>query len=515
MPTSPHITVLKPTRSAIAIRAVIFVVLVCLSLIAVDAWRSWNARESELQEMNVATSNLAQGMAQQANDTLKLADSILFGMVERIEYDGVTPLGLQRLHQYLVDRVAQSPQFNGIHFFDENGVWRAGSRAQALPHKNNLDREYFVFHRSHTDLGLHIGSPLVSRISGNWVIPLSRRVNHPDGSFAGVAVIAMDIAYFTQFYDKLNIGQAGSLALVLDNGTLLIRRPYNNNSVGRNVVSTDLYRAFKRNNNAGTLLITSSVDGVTRLNSYRSLYNYPLFAVAALSKNEILADWWRDTLLHTGGVVILVLILAVAGTRLVRQIELRTKTENELILARDALEKLNHTLEKLATLDGLTSLANRRKFDACLAAEFNRAVRDSSMLALVMIDVDQFKEYNDIYGHPAGDECLRTISQIIRGLLKNREQSLAARYGGEELVVLLPGANLAETRVLAEQIRLAIQQRGIAHSARPNGVVTVSIGVASSIPVRGMNLPGELVETADQALYAAKSAGRNRVCSAE
>jgi len=464
--------------------------------------------------MSVATANLAQGMAQHANDTFKLADTVMFGIVERIEHDGTRPLELQRLHQFLVARVAQAQQFYGIYFFDEKGQWLADSELEASHHVVDIsDREYFIFHRTHPELGMRIGTPLVGRTTGKWVMPLTRRVNHRDGSFAGIVVIAVDIGYFTKFYDKLDIGRAGSLLLVQNNGTTLLRRPYNFSSLGRSMVGTELFRAFKANGTSGTLWIRSSIDGVMRLNSYRSLDNYPLFADAALSKDEMLADWWRDTLLHTGGVIILVIILALAGIRLIRQIQLRTKTEHELLLAHDALGTLNQTLEKLATLDGLTGLANRRKFDTSLSVEFNRATRYATSLALIMIDVDQFKQYNDIYGHPAGDACLRAISQTIQGLAQNRPDNLAARYGGEELVVLLPDTDLANALLMAEKIRLAIEQLGIEHSGDPTGAVTISVGVEARIPVRGVNTAEQLVEAADKALYAAKSAGRNRVCS--
>ena len=513
MLTSLYMAVLKPTRSAVTIRAIIFVVFVCLSLIIVDGWRSWNAREFELQEMGVATANLAQGMAQHANDTFKLADTVTFGIVERVEHDGTQASALQSLHQFLMNQVTQAQQFYGIYIFNEKGQWLTDSEPKPLNRFDVSDREYFIFHRTHPDLGMRIGAPVVGRFTGKWVMPLSRRINHPDGSFAGLVVIAVDIGYFTKFYDKLDIGRAGSLLLVQNNGTTLLRRPYNFSSLGRSMVGTELFRAFKANGTGGTLWIRSSLDGVMRLNSYRSLDNYPLFADAALSKDEMLADWWSDTLLHTGGVIILVIILALAGVRLIRQIQLRTKTEHELLLAHDALGTLNQTLEKLATLDGLTGLANRRKFDTSLSVEFNRATRYATSLALIMIDVDQFKQYNDIYGHPAGDACLRAISQTTQDLAQNRPDNLVARYGGEELVVLLPDTDLANALLMAEEIRLAIEQLGIEHSGDPTGVVTISVGVEARIPVRGVNTADQLVEAADKALYAAKSAGRNRVCS--
>jgi len=515
MITPLHRSLLKAGHKSITYGAIAFVIAVCISLLIMDGWRSLNARNFELQEMSAETSNLAQAMAQHANDSFKAADSITYTMVERVETYGSGPAELQRLHSFLAISVTQMPQLNALAVYDEHGRWLADSHATLLQIFNNSDREYFVYHRTHTDRGPHIGSPLISRATGRWVIPISRRINDAQGNFSGVALATIDIDYFRQFYGKLNIGQAGSLVLALDDGTMLLRRPYNDALVGSSMLNTQLFQAFRSRGRLGTLFITSRQDGITRLISYRGLYDYPLFVAIGFSKEEILADWWRDTLLHSSGAIILVIILALAGIRLVRQINLRVKTEEELLRARDALETLNQTLEKLATQDGLTGLANRRKFDTSLAEEFSRATREASALALVMIDVDLFKKYNDIYGHPAGDECLRAISQTIKNLLQSRPENLAARYGGEELSILLPHTDVAGAVAVAEKIRQTIEHLRIRHPANPQGVVTVSAGVEAFAPGRNSDSAGQLVEAADKALYAAKSAGRNRVCTSD
>ena len=130
-----------------------------------------------------------------------------------------------------------------------------------------------------------------------------------------------------------------------------------------------------------------------------------------------------------------------------------------------------------------------------------------------MIDVDFFKQYNDIYGHVAGDECLRKIGKVVAYSMR-RPGDLAARYGGEEMVVLLPGTDLAGTLAVAESIRGAVQSMEVAHTGNPLGVVTVSIGVEAFSPIHLENQPIELVEAADKALYKAKESGRNQVCCA-
>jgi diguanylate cyclase (GGDEF)-like protein len=492
-----------------------FVAVVCLSLVALDGWNSWNSRSEELRQMSTAASNLARAMAQQADDTIKEADTALVGVVERIEYDGTGPAAVERLRKVLASQVTELPQLDALHVYDKDGNWIVNSRHNAPENLNNADREYFVFHRTHAERGPHIGIPVKSRTTGRLLVPISRRIDQADGSFAGVALATIDIDFFMKFYDSLDIGEAGAVALVLENGTMMTRRPFSAGTVGRDMRDTDLFRAYTAQGPAGTDYIRSAQDGVTRLNSFRRVANYPLFVAAALSKDEILAVWWHDTLWHSAGVILLAGIVGFVGLRLVRQIELRTKTEAELRRARDALEKLNKTLNTLAMEDGLTGLANRRQFDATLDTEFSRALRDASTLALILIDVDCFKQYNDIYGHAAGDECLQSIGRTIAELTPRRPGDLAARYGGEELAVLLPETEVADAVELAERIRHAVRNLKIEHTGTEAGFVTLSAGVDTLSPVPGAGQAKELIRSADKALYVAKTAGRNRVCTNE
>jgi len=183
----------------------------------------------------------------------------------------------------------------------------------------------------------------------------------------------------------------------------------------------------------------------------------------------------------------------------------------DMVQARTAeLEEANRKLEDLSATDGLTKLANRRRFDEVFHSEWQRARRLSLPLALAMIDVDEFKAYNDHFGHQAGDEVLRRIGTILRANIQ-RSGDLSARYGGEEFVVVLPGLNLAEAKALVETIRQAVQDEGIEHTKKsPTGVVTVSIGIAACIPHSGYDAE-ELLSEADAAMYEAKRQGRNTV----
>jgi diguanylate cyclase (GGDEF)-like protein/hemerythrin-like metal-binding protein/PAS domain S-box-containing protein len=177
------------------------------------------------------------------------------------------------------------------------------------------------------------------------------------------------------------------------------------------------------------------------------------------------------------------------------------------------LEQERNDARTSAITDELTQLANRRQFDRVLGTEFYRLKRSGAPLALIMIDVDHFKDFNDRFGHPAGDECLRRIGGVLK-LTVGRGADLAARYGGEEFVVILPETGLEGAELLAERLRAAVQQLAIPHpDNQADGWVTISLGVASR-GVVAMAGPDELVELADVALYQAKRTGRNRVASA-
>jgi len=500
-------------KTSLAALVMVFVTLVCVSLIAMDGWRSWTARTSQLQEAEVSTANMARAITQHADDTIKAADTALLGIVERVETDGIAPVALERLHKLMVRRAKELTQLKGLFVYDENGRWLVNSLPAMPANVNNSDRDYFIYHRPHQEDKPYIGLPIQSRSSGAWILTVSRRINHADGRFAGVALATIDLDYFNKFYNSFNLGKNGAIALVLDRGVLVTRRPLLADSTGKNMLNTTIYKE-SRNKATGTFTVNSAQDGVRRLNSFRHLDKYPLFAAAALSEEEILAGWTADTYLHSAGVGILVLVLSSAGFYLAGQIKLRLDAEAESATARDAMQKLNQVLERLSLQDGLTELANRRNFDMVLEDEFNRAIRNSNSLALILFDVDHFKRYNDIYGHAAGDECLRKISQAARSC-QRRAGDLIARYGGEEFAVILPATDIEGARLIAENIRLAISSLAIPHAGNESGMVTVSAGVDAFIPVREVNRPINLIEGSDQALYAAKRSGRDRVCRNE
>jgi diguanylate cyclase (GGDEF)-like protein len=180
-----------------------------------------------------------------------------------------------------------------------------------------------------------------------------------------------------------------------------------------------------------------------------------------------------------------------------------------LVLTRK-LDTANHELKRLASLDGLTGIANRRHFDEVLEREWRRAMRQGTELSILMCDIDFFKQYNDTYGHLEGDECLRQVANAFVAAT-DRGGDLIARYGGEEFAVVLPETSLGGALFVAERMKQAIAQLKLANTGSPFGHVTASFGIASAVPMPETT-PLSLVDAADRALYQAKDEGKNRVC---
>lgn len=178
--------------------------------------------------------------------------------------------------------------------------------------------------------------------------------------------------------------------------------------------------------------------------------------------------------------------------------------------AEENLAEANATLERIARVDGLTQVANRRSFDESLQREWKRLARDQKPFSMILCDIDFFKRYNDTYGHQGGDTCLQKVAWALNGAAM-RPADLVARYGGEEFAFLLPGTDLEGARIVASRALEAVAELKIEHSASTvSANVSISVGIACMNPHPDIN-PAELVAAADRALYASKEQGRNRI----
>ena len=497
-----------PRRPGTVFWATAFVIVVCMSIIAVDGMRTYNAREVELHETQVATENLARSLAQQAGDTLQQADAVLIGLVERAE---AGPTGRDRvadLHRLLMRYAATMMLFQRLSIIDERGQWVTTSLPSSYTGVNVADRAYFQFHRDHADRGPHLGSVIRSKSSDQSIITLSRRLDHADGSFAGIALASIDLAHFDRFFAQFDIGRRGALALTTPEGILLDRRPFLAQAIGADLSNTDIFRVYTPKAPVGVATVKSTLDGVERQLAFRRLDDFPMIVFAALSTDESLVDWEADAVTHTVFVAMLVGALGVFGAMLVRQIGQKARIEAELRSSREALQASNAALSTMATRDGLTGLINRRELDRLLDEEMSRSQRTRQPLTVLMIDVDHFKKFNDRYGHIAGDECLRRVAEALSACVR-RPGDIVARFGGEEFAIVLPGIGREGAESVAGSSCDAIRALAIPHVGSPKRVVTISVGY-SVIDSRSIELSTTaILQAADAGLYRAKEAGRD------
>jgi len=201
--------------------------------------------------------------------------------------------------------------------------------------------------------------------------------------------------------------------------------------------------------------------------------------------------------------------------RIERDIAIKQLKEllDELHASHLEVERANKELKRLAIIDPLTECVNRRYLNEVMTQEFENSNNSKQPLAVIMIDIDFFKQYNDTYGHQGGDDCLIAVAKSLRESI-NSETTTLARYGGEEFLALLPGFNIQQAEQVAEQLCQSVRDMALEHSKNPNQIVTISLGVSSFHPDEvKLSKVDELIKYADQALYEAKETGRNRVVS--
>ncbi|MGO4762666.1 diguanylate cyclase [Cupriavidus sp. 2KB_3] len=263
-------------------------------------------------------------------------------------------------------------------------------------------------------------------------------------------------------------------------------------------------------------LVMPGTDGLTLVRRYREnpgTRDIPIIVLStkeeATMKSAAFAAGANDYLVKLPDTIELVARIRYHSRSYLNLLQ-RDEAYRALRQSQQQLLETNLELQRLTNSDGLTGLSNRRYFDEYLSAEWRRAQREQTQLALLMIDVDAFKAYNDTYGHVAGDEVLRRVAGVIRDNCA-RPADLPARFGGEEFSMILPATSAGGARLLAEKVRRAIESLQIPHSGSPtSGMVTISIGGAVIVPDESGDA-SRLVQAADTGLYQAKRNGRNQV----
>jgi diguanylate cyclase (GGDEF)-like protein/PAS domain S-box-containing protein len=297
---------------------------VCVLLLALDAWSLWRSHERRLQEAGRTAANMAQAVARQADDALTATDLALAYVVRRVEGDLDRDDFFGDLGEALAARAASLPQVAELFVFDEAGAWVANSLRIMPRDANSAAAPYFIHHRDHPGPEAFIGPSVKSRINGEWVMTVSRRISRPDGAFAGVAAATIPLSYFRDSYAGLDLGASGVIALLRESGALLMRHPFIESAADANAAGSTLFQAYLKRPAQGLLRERSPVDGIERLYAYRHSDRYPIVATAALSYDALFAPWNDDALLHGAVLLVLALLAAAgAGSYLVQQRRLR------------------------------------------------------------------------------------------------------------------------------------------------------------------------------------------------
>lgn len=385
----------------------------------------------------------------------------------------------------LFDHSTTARHFGAIQVFDAGGNLTIDASTLDPVQENRGSEEYFTVHRDNPNAGLFISRPMLFR--GAYSIVLSRRLSDTDGGFMGVVAGSIRFSYFHELFERLSLDPEDTITVLKRDRTIMMRRPFDLDIIGRNLGRQQDWKADNLKA-GGSYAGKGPVDVTPRL-YVRSSGSGPLFVVAGKPLSAVFALWQKEALRI--GAVVLVLSLFVLGSAVVlaREISRRADAESQL--------------EEMATTDALTGLRNRRKFDQVIEMEWRRAMRQKTQVALLMIDADHFKAYNDTFGHQAGDQVLVGIAICISDSV-GRAGDCAARYGGEEFAVLLPNTSATDAFKVAETIRTKV----LGWADRGAGS-TVSCGIASLAPTAGMDW-AILVAAADKALYAAKAGGRNQ-----
>lgn len=491
----------KLKRMPVVKVSVAFIVVVCASIIGLSIYQLLQARDHELEHARVDSSNVARAIAQQATDAFDEANIVLSGTIELYMANRRSVHNNSNVQAFVEQQVRAVNQLHGVFIYGKDGEWLLSSFGRIAQDANNADREYFQFHASHSSLVPRIGNAIRSRTTGEWIIPLSRRINDENGQFLGVALATIKMSYFNKHFASFGMGNDGVIFLAKADGTILVRQPLEEQNIGVSLAKGQIFSKYLPYASSGVAMVPSVLDGITRLYGYRSLENYNVVVAAGISRNTILAEW-QGAARNTYGIIFaLVVVNTLFGFMLVVQLHHGVRIEADL---RDT----QSVLEELALKDSLTGLANRRLFEKNLELEFLRGQRGAAPLSLIMLDIDFFKSYNDRYGHVAGDACIVAVANVVKQCLR-RPGDLGVRYGGEEIAILLPDTDSEGALSLAETIRLAVYNQRLPHADNPEQVVTVSLGCHTRVPGAGVSVKA-FVEHADSALYLAKRTGRNR-----
>jgi diguanylate cyclase (GGDEF)-like protein len=543
---------LQPTSHAksrrgkplLSIRArLIVVALLAITPLMVERVRGLERARAERAELASAqVVDLARGGAAAQREIISSMRAML-QVVARVF--AKMPPEMADCNKTLAHLTANVPWIRAAAVADTDGRVKCATESATIG-LNVGDRLYFQKALQSRDFSL--SDYLVSRANQLPSLMASYPVVRDDGSVSGVVIASMNLRWIGNLAESAVERAGTSVAVVDGRGTLVAASADQREFIGKNFADHALTHELLTGDE-GTIT-TAGFDGVRRILAYVRVPWTDSRLAVGLDESMVHKSIDREigiayVQLALFGAMVL-LAAWVGGERLIlRPIRSLARTASrfgrgdlqaraaddpwlaefeplaaafddmahKLATREQELQIANQHLDELASLDGLTGLANRRGFDRELDRAWRRADERGRPLALMMIDIDHFKLFNDRYGHVRGDACLRAVGETL-SLVALEEATIVARYGGEEFALLLPGLDLDRVIALADEARGAVERMLIAHADAPCGLVTISIGVEALVPDKTL-CADNLVEAADRALYTAKRRGRNMVVAHE
>ena len=444
-------------------------------------------RQDAWEQAELTSKNLMQVLERDIARNVEMYDLSIQAAVENLRTPGVPGLAPRGLRQLILfDRAATARDIGVMFVIDEHGEIVADIDAVPPRKGNYADREYFQVHKARAGLGLYIGRPVVSRLTGERMLPFSRRINKPDGTFGGVVLGSAEAVLLHAPLHQIDLGRDSAINLYLRDGTRITRHPFTEADIGVNIAGAATFQGFTRER-SGSFVQTSARDGVNRHYRFTQVGDLPLILNVALSTAEIEANGGRRR-----------------SSSAARAGAVRTHVALSLLFGRELRrrEAMQAEFERLSLTDALTGLPNRRAFDDVGSGVWAQALRSGEPLSLLIVDADHFKRFNDRYGHQVGDEVLRGLARCLSASV-HRPDGLVCRVGGEEFALLLPDTDQAGAYRIAQKVHAEVSLLTIGAAGIGAGAVTVSIGLAVD-DARGNAIPVDLYQRADAALYEAK-----------